>query len=78
MKEILSNIQCHTFFLIRKWSIDGPWFTSVFKDNCEPWYTLGVHGPRKRAFPQLKEHSSGMSILAQYQYWHSSTFGTCI
>jgi len=21
MKEILSNIQCHTFFLIRKWSI---------------------------------------------------------
>jgi len=22
MKEILSNIQCHTFFLIRKWSIE--------------------------------------------------------
>jgi len=23
MKEILSNIQCHTFFLIRKWSIES-------------------------------------------------------
>ena len=49
MKEILSNIQCHTFFLIRKWSIASTLAAAfqlhplmIMHIHYKVWYVLWI------------------------------------
>ena len=65
MKEILSNIQCHTFFLIRKWSIDP--FLSILVAMV---FILEVkpRRPVSQFQASLTKLSALLQVVVQFRY----------
>jgi len=61
MKEILSNIQCHTFFLIRKWSINLSKPSMTYSLYTTVHY---IYGPDSSYPPSYQPTSGHLSAAA--------------